>query len=277
MDAEGCVEKHIARNIIDITDEVATPLNYDIPRIVFEAPGIIVILKPAGWETDVYDVAKFGIPITPVARFYLLSTFIGGVYPKEEFPICHAPSHSFGFVHRLDQMSSGLIVAATTFESFLFMQWQMSSYSIERQYYVLCHGLLRSHRTATLTISARILEGQVRLRHRSAFGERCRVDEEGKPALSNVTLTSCLGFKRDRGAFSAVAIDIFTGRQHQIRTHLQYIGHPSVYDGRYVMQDVLLQGLCVADVAFASTALPRPRPLPERHRAELELRGAYPW
>lgn len=73
------------------------------------------------------------------------------------------------------------------------------------------------------------------------------------------------------------AISIVTGRQHQIRTHMQHIGHPTVYDGRYVLQEILLQGCRIEDAARAPTELLRPRPLPERHRAELELRGAYPW
>lgn len=132
MDAEGYAEKGLWRNVIDITGETGTPLGYQTPEVVVNTPGLAVILKPAGWETDVYDVAKFGIPITPVARFYLLSTFLGKLFPKDKFPICHAPEHGFGFVHRLDQMSSGLIITTTTFESNKLLQWEMCSYLIER-------------------------------------------------------------------------------------------------------------------------------------------------
>ncbi|CAE8683826.1 unnamed protein product, partial [Polarella glacialis] len=92
-----------------------TPLGYDRPDVVLSVPGLIVVFKPAGWETDVYDVAKFGVPITPVARYYLLSSFLAANFPEETFPICHSVEHGFGFVHRLDQMSSGLIITTTCF------------------------------------------------------------------------------------------------------------------------------------------------------------------
>lgn len=125
MDESGYVERGLWRNVVDITGQAGTPLGYGVPAVLVNTPGLVVILKPAGWETDVYDVAKFGVPITPVARFYLLSTFLGGLFPKDQFPICHAPEHGFGFVHRLDQMSSGLIIATTNFETHFLLQWQM--------------------------------------------------------------------------------------------------------------------------------------------------------
>lgn len=272
----GALEKSVWRNVVDVTGQAGTPLGYDIPKVVVSTPGLVVILKPAGWETDVYDVAKFGVPITPVARFYLLSTFLGSLFPKDRFPICHASQHGFGFIHRLDQMSSGLIIATTSFESHKLLQWEMCSYLIDRQYYVLCHGLVSPVCSGPFHIEGRILEGQTRIRHRSTFGERCRVDPRGKPARSKVSPASHLQLGIDN-KFAAVVICIVTGRQHQIRTHLQHIGHPSVYDGRYVLQEILLQGFQLGDVVLAPEASPKPRPLPERHRDELAARGAYPW
>lgn len=276
MDKEGFSETGLSRNVVDVTGESGTPLGYGTPKVVVNTPGLVTILKPAGWETDVYDVAKFGIPITPVARFYLLSTFLGSLFPKDQFPICHAPEHGFGFVHRLDQMSSGLIIATTSFESHQLLQWQMCCYLIERQYYIQCHGSVMPRRNGSFCIDGRILECQ-RMRYRSTYGERCRVDERGKPAKSNVSPISHTRLRASRDPFGAVAISIVTGRQHQIRTHLQHIGHPTVYDGRYVLQSVLLQGCTRSQARFAPDTLPQLRPLPEQHRAELALRGAYPW
>jgi len=266
------------RSAVDLAGQGGGPLAYEAPRVVLEAPGIAVIFKPAGWETDVYDVAKFGIPITPVARYYLLSSYLGQRFPIEEHPICHSSEDGFGFVHRLDQMSSGLILATTSFESHALLQWQMCSYNIDREYYVLCHGLVGpSAECGVLRLRGRILEGKGRMRSRSMYGERCRVDPRGKPAESDVTPAAHARLGPEEEAFSAVAISIVTGRQHQIRTHLQHLGHPSAYDGRYVMQAVVLRGARLADAARAPEVVAPPRPLPERHRAELALRGAYPW
>lgn len=277
MDADGYSDKSLWRNVVDVTGELGTPLGYDTPVVLVNTPGLVVIFKPAGWETDVYDVAKFGVPITPVARFYLLSTFLGKLFPKDRFPLCHAPEHGFGFVHRLDQMSSGLIIATTTFETHKLLQLQMSTYTIDREYFVLCHGLVIPDECGAFNITGRILEGQTRMRHRSMYGERCRVDPRGKPAKSRVLPAMHMLLPLFEESLGAVVVSIVTGRQHQIRTHLQHIGHPSVYDGRYVLQEVLLQGCQLEDIIRAPSAPPVIRPLPEQHRAELALRGAYPW
>lgn len=115
------------------------------------------------------------------------------------------------------------------------------------------------------------------MRHRSMFGERCRVDPRGKPAKSKVAPAFHVKYGVNEDRFCAVVISIVTGRQHQIRTHLQHIGHPTVYDGRYVLQVVLLKDSRLQEAIRAPLAPPRVRALPEQHRAELALRGAYPW
>ncbi|CAJ1385078.1 unnamed protein product [Effrenium voratum] len=108
-----------------------TSLGFPEPEVVLNVPGLIVLLKPPGWETDVYDVARFG-DISPVARCHLLSSFLAKHCTEADFPICRDASFGFGFIHRLDQMSSGLVLAANSFESHAVLQFQMSSYQISR-------------------------------------------------------------------------------------------------------------------------------------------------
>eukprot|EP00811_Abedinium_folium_P012328 NODE_2142_length_2284_cov_3.461289.p1 GENE.NODE_2142_length_2284_cov_3.461289~~NODE_2142_length_2284_cov_3.461289.p1 ORF type:complete len:202 (-),score=45.40 NODE_2142_length_2284_cov_3.461289:52-657(-) len=194
-------------------------------------------------------------------------------FPRETFPICHSVQHGFGFVHRLDQMSSGCICTTTTYGGHFLLQWQMCSYVIQREYAVLSHRLVRpGPRGGRVRLCGRILEGIVRAR--STFGDRCRLDARGKPAQSHVLPASHLRLEELLGF---VVVAIFTGRQHQIRVHLQGWGHPTVYDGRYTLEHILLQGMGSADVQRAPKECPQPRPLPEKHRMELTLRGSYPW
>jgi len=264
----------LVRKVADLFDTLGSPLGYALPTLAFRAPGLVVICKPAGWETDVYDVAKFGVPITPVARFYLLSSFVSKLFPEDEYPINHLPEYGFGFVHRLDQMSSGLILAATNFESHYYLQWQMCCYSIDREYFVLCHGsvLPAPH---VLRLRGRILEGKHRVHARSSFGDRCHVHPRGKPAESRVLPVAHIHLGQGDESLGAVAISIVTGRQHQIRTHMQHIGHPTVYDGRYGLRAIVLSGLCREDAARVPERIVQSRPLLAQHKMELSLRGAY--
>mmetsp|Transcript_86169 Transcript_86169/g.257187 ORF Transcript_86169/g.257187 Transcript_86169/m.257187 type:complete len:286 (+) Transcript_86169:58-915(+) len=273
MDMDGGDGQPSVGNAVDATVDMAPPLGYEAPDVVLGVPGIVVIFKPAGWETDVYDVERYGTPVTAVARYYLLSSFMAARFPKEQYPISHSVAHGFGFVHRLDQMSSGLILAATNFACHFLLQWQMCSYIIQRQYVVLCHDIMPSM-VGGSRIHARILEGATRAR--CTFGERCRVDGRGKPAKTFASVAAHERLRPAGGAASLVAVAIVTGRQHQIRVHLQHIGHPTVYDGRYVEQEVLLQGARLAHLSRAPDELPAPRPLPAWHRLELSLRGTYP-
>lgn len=130
MDQQTYRSHLVQRHVSGITSE--TPLGYDVPGLCSGGIGIIVISKPPGWEVDVYDVEKFGVSITPVARFYLLSSFLSSLFPRENYPICHLPEYGFGLAHRLDQMSSGLILGATTFQAHFHLQLQMSTYLVQR-------------------------------------------------------------------------------------------------------------------------------------------------
>mmetsp|Transcript_38447 Transcript_38447/g.81725 ORF Transcript_38447/g.81725 Transcript_38447/m.81725 type:complete len:176 (-) Transcript_38447:72-599(-) len=173
-------------------------------------------------------------------------------------------------------MSSGLIIAATSFTCHFLLNWQMCSYLIQREYVILCHGYMAPPQGGgPIRVTARILEGAVRAR--STYGERCRTDARGKPAATRVVTSAHQRLALGEEPLGVVVISIITGRQHQIRVHLQHLGHPTVYDGRYVEQSVLLRGVTLAHLARAPLHCPLPRPLPERHRMELSLRGAYPW
>jgi len=58
-----------------------------------------------------------------------------------------------------------------------------------------------------------------------------RVHPNGKPAI---TLYECVGhYRRNSAPFSLLKVTLLTGRTHQIRCHMQHIGHPVVGDSKY--------------------------------------------
>lgn len=189
---------------------------------------------------------------------------------SDDYWLCHDVTHSYGFLHRLDQMSSGLILTATTYTAYYSLAHQMATYRVQREYAVLVHALLGD---ASLCISERILESAAR--ERGVYGERCHVDSHGKPAETVLSVLAHLQAQACEERYALPVISIFTGRQHQIRVHLQHIGAPVVYDARYFDQAVVLRA-SRGEAFCALPSVPRISPLPTRHRWELWLRGTVP-
>eukprot|EP00438_Fugacium_kawagutii_P003147 Skav218927 [mRNA] locus=scaffold678:20192:24466:+ [translate_table: standard] len=95
------------------------------PSVVFRRVDRMVVSKPPGWE-----VHDSGTPLQ-------LHTWLSSL---GKWPICSDPDADFGFLHRLDVPSSGLILVATTYGAYYDLQFQLRSGMIARNYVTLNHG-----------------------------------------------------------------------------------------------------------------------------------------
>ncbi len=132
-----------------------------------------------------------------------------------------------GIVHRLDKETSGLLIIAKDPETFKFMQAQFKEREIEKRYFTLVHGQMPS-------ISGEIKASVGRLPwSREKFG----VLPGGKEAI---TLYKCesLYASSDQEKYTFLTAFPHTGRTHQIRIHLKYIGHSVVGDNLYAGRKV---------------------------------------
>ncbi|MSQ68183.1 MAG: 23S rRNA pseudouridine(1911/1915/1917) synthase RluD [Gammaproteobacteria bacterium] len=121
-----------------------------------------------------------------------------------------------GLVHRLDKDTSGLLVVARTPRAFQRLTAMMAEREIHRTYAAIVHGVV----VAGGTIEASI--GRDR-RQRT----RMRIAESGREAVTHYRVTS----KFREHTLLEIALE--TGRTHQIRVHLQYVGSPIVGDPTY--------------------------------------------
>jgi len=192
------------------------------PELLLKLRGISVVLKPPGWEVDAKgQLSSSGL---------YLSRFM----QREHDPCSRVlllPVFEYGFIHRLDVPSSGLILTGTNFEGYSLLQWQMHTYSICREYSVLLCGLA----PADLT--------DVNVSINDYLPMRSFVDENGRPAETHLKaafhVQRRLHLPRHRPeAFGLVCIAIHTGRRHQIRVHTQWQGHPTVTDEKYAYRSV---------------------------------------
>jgi 23S rRNA pseudouridine1911/1915/1917 synthase len=124
-----------------------------------------------------------------------------------------------GIVHRLDRDTSGLLVVARSERAYESLVEQLSMRSVERRYVALCWGLPASPRGV---IDAAIGRSQTRR-------TRMAVRDDGRDARTWYEV-------RDhwrRPGVSLLECRLETGRTHQIRVHLNAIGHPVVGDATY--------------------------------------------
>ena len=127
-----------------------------------------------------------------------------------------------GIVHRLDKQTSGAIAVAKDDVTHRKLGAMFASREVHKTYLALAHGhLAKDDSTVTLPI-ARDLVRRIRMTTRRA---------DGRSAVSHVHVLERL--KTPYGPFTLVEVKIETGRTHQIRVHLQALGHPVVGDFLY--------------------------------------------
>ena len=119
-------------------------------------------------------------------------------------------------VHRLDRDTSGILLFATSKEirEAVMERWDRT----EKSYLAIVEGI-PAKETDTITQPLRLDETRYQM-HVGAH-------RDAKPAITHYRL------KRRHNNRSLLEVDIDTGRQHQIRAHLAWMGHPVVGDARY--------------------------------------------
>lgn len=124
-----------------------------------------------------------------------------------------------GIVHRLDRETTGLLLVARTNFAHRKLAEQFKERTVKKQYVAFAHGHPRE------------LEGELDLPIGRSPTQRkkmtIRHDEGGKPSQTRWQV------ERTLGAFTWFRLFPRTGRTHQIRVHLKYLGHPIVCDALY--------------------------------------------
>lgn len=169
--------------------------------IIYEDDHLLILNKPAG--IMVHPDQKNGI-----------NTLVNGVayYYQQK-----GEQQRIRYIHRLDTDTSGGMIFAKHFMSHSLMDYWLSEKKIQRHYLALVNGQLKRKK-------GRIEAAIGRDRHHSA---RRRVASNGDYA---VTLYEV---KRNFKHYSLVELQLLTGRTHQIRVHMSYLGHPLLGDVLY--------------------------------------------
>lgn len=202
-------ERLTAGQLLTVTLPQPEPLDLlaqDIPLdVVYEDEDVIVVNKPVGLVVHPAPGHPDGTLVNALL-FHCgssLSGINGALRP--------------GIVHRIDRDTSGLIIAAKNDAAHLALSAQLQDHTLSRVYEAIVVGHLRE---ASGTVDAPIA------RHKSDR-KKMAVDPEGRRA---VTHWEVLG--RYQG-YTHIRCHLETGRTHQIRVHMAYLGHPLLGDTVY--------------------------------------------
>ena len=173
--------------------------------ILHEDSHLIVLNKPAGMLVHPANGVNVGTLVNALLAHCTDLSGIGGV----ERP---------GIVHRLDKGTSGVLVVAKTDIVHRELSVQFERHSITRQYVAVVCG---APTETAGTIDARIA------RSRRDRRRMTTVKTNGRHAVTHYEVLERYP------QFALVQLTLETGRLHQIRVHLQHIGHPVVGDAVY--------------------------------------------
>ena len=162
-----------------------------------------------------------------------LSHFVQSWYTKDSCPLLYLSEFDYGFIHRLDVPSSGLILTGTSFEGLYWIRYQLNVYQISREYYVMGHDLADTN--------LECIDFAIDVRSHRLDSHRSVTSHNGGPAETWVRVSAHMKFCRMQDFLTPFCIGIRTGRKHQIRTHLRSSAHPSVVDGMYGVLSVLVR------------------------------------
>ncbi len=182
----------------------------DIPLdIIHEDDDVLVLNKKAGMVVHPGHGHFQGTLVNVLAHHL-------GISPDED----HEDERMGVLVHRIDKDTSGLLVVAKNEKSQLHLAKQFFDHSIERKYIAVVWGNLKED-TGTI-------EGNIG----RAANDRLKFmvypnGDQGKTAITHYRVLERFGF------VTVVECQLETGRTHQIRVHMNYIGHPLFNDERY--------------------------------------------
>lgn len=188
----------------------------DIPLdIVFEDDYILVVNKPPGMVVHPGHGNYTGTLVNAVAH-----------YLGKDLPVMEGNSRDrIGLVHRIDKDTSGLLVLAKTEEAMSGLGKQFYDHTIDRKYRALVWG--QPEETGTI-------EGNIGRNPHNRLQQIVFPDgDEGKHAITHYKLLKGMYY------VSLVECELETGRTHQIRVHMKYIGHTLFNDARYGGEKIL--------------------------------------
>lgn len=194
-------------NVSIITDLLnVKPELIDLP-VLYEDEDVVVINKPAGILTHAKGCINTEATV---------ATFLHSKITDKDLT-----GNRAGIVHRLDRVTSGVIIGAKNSKAQAWMQKQFSQRKTKKTYLAVVDGEPKDEEAMI----------DVPIERNPSNPQTFRAGRGGKSAQTKYKVIKTI--IKDNKSYSLLELTPVTGRTHQIRVHLKYIGHPIVGDFVY--------------------------------------------
>lgn len=202
--------------------------------VVYEDENILLTDKPAGLVVHDDNDGTQDTLVDRLRRY---------LYEKGEYIPENEQSFAPALCNRLDRNTQGIVIAAKNAESLRVLNSAVKNRDIEKRYLCICAGRpTKDHDILTAYIFKDSSRNTV-------------IMSDRKTPENRTAVTEYRVLKSD-GKLSLLEINLHTGRTHQIRAHLAYIGCPVLGDGKYGINrlnreyKINVQALCAYKLRF---------------------------
>lgn len=192
----------------DTFDFLKAPVSLDI---VYEDENILLVDKKPGLIVHQDSNYHFDSLISRIQHY---------LYDKKEYNPNDENAFAPALANRIDRNTGGIVIAAKNAESLRVLNQKIKDRELVKLYLCLVFGTLKQ-KSGLLTDYLEKNEKQN------------RVYISKKPAPNSKTIKTKYKVLDENGKLSLVEVELLTGRTHQIRAHMAFIGHPLAGDGKY--------------------------------------------
>lgn len=192
--------------------------------IIYEDADLIVIDKPAGITVNRAETTKNEITVQDWAADKIgLQDHEVKIDKENPYDPVLEFKNRGGVVHRLDKETSGVLILAKNPETFVEIQRQFKEREVKKEYIALAHGKIEPE-VGEINVPVGRLPW-----NRKQFG----ILPGGRESKTLYKVLQIYQNPKDKEKLSLVELYPHSGRTHQIRVHLKYIGHPIFADFLY--------------------------------------------